>query len=177
MNEWMNESWHQSIRVMHNQFRSIPKSIPLLIIAVLHCIELVPEFAFIWRSQSFEWLIRTSPNLHWWPHPADGFNSNCGECDAVFCCCLLKRGSFPPLSFYVSGPHCIAGDVTGALVQSNGPMANNFFFLILSLLLSFYWPLVLWHFPLFSELFFFCCSMMSSIDGSLHSGPISARLA
>ena len=128
MNEWMNESWHQSIRVMHNQFRSIPKSIPLLIIAVLHCIELVPEFAFIWRSQSFEWLIRTSPNLHWWPHPADGFNSNCGECDAVFCCCLLKRGSFPPLSFYVSGPHCIAGDVTGALVQSNGPMANNFFF-------------------------------------------------
>ena len=125
----MNESWHQSIRVMHNQFRSIPKSIPLLIIAVLHCIELVPEFAFIWRSQSFEWLIRTSPNLHWWPHPADGFNSNCGECDVVFCCCLLKRGSFPPLSFYVSGPHCIAGDVTGALVQSNGPMANNFFFL------------------------------------------------
>ena len=95
----MNESWHQSIRVMHNQFRSIPKSIPLLIIAVLHCIELVPEFAFIWRSQSFEWLIRTSPNLHWWPHPADGFNSNCGECDAVFCCCLLKRGSFPPFLF------------------------------------------------------------------------------
>lgn len=176
MNEWMNESWHQSIRVMHNQFRSIPKSIPLLIIAVLHCIELVPEFAFIWRSQSFEWLIRTSPNLHWWPHPADGFNSNCGECDAVFCCCLLKRGSFPPFLFMFLVR--IVSLVTSPALWSNqmGQWRIIFFFFILSLLLSFYWPLVLWHFPLFSK-FFFCCSMMSSIDGSLHSGPISARLA
>ena len=42
---------------------------------------------------------------------------------------LIETWLFSPLSFYVSGPHCIAGDVTGALVQSNGPMANNFFFL------------------------------------------------